>query len=266
VAATTISASGLITANGGVSGALNGTLGATTPSTVVATTVKIGTTATSTGGAGIIINSTTNSGSLQLGNNSGTGSNGGALLYGSSGNEYSIYTYTGAVGSETYVRKFHISASLTTSDQPLTVVNTIGVGNATPSTSGAGITFPATQSASTNANTLDDYEEGTWTPNQGAGLTVVGAFSSTGTYTKIGRQVTIQVVLSGATSIACAGASGAMCSNLPFAVSGQAIGGLTSGNNVATNTTYLLASTMYCNGGNVLATGSIIITATYFTS
>ncbi len=31
---------------------------------------------------------------------------------------------------------------------------TIGVGGATPSTSGAGITFPATQSASTDANTL----------------------------------------------------------------------------------------------------------------
>jgi hypothetical protein len=29
---------------------------------------------------------------------------------------------------------------------------------------GIGITFPATQSASSNANTLDDYEEGTWTP------------------------------------------------------------------------------------------------------
>jgi hypothetical protein len=41
---------------------------------------------------------------------------------------------------------------------------TIGVGGATPSTSGAGITFPATQSASSNVNTLDDYEEGSWTP------------------------------------------------------------------------------------------------------
>ena len=41
---------------------------------------------------------------------------------------------------------------------------TISVGGATPSASGAGITFPATQSASTDANTLDDYEEGTWTP------------------------------------------------------------------------------------------------------
>jgi hypothetical protein len=65
---------------------------------------------------------------------------------------------------------------------------TIGVGNATPSTSGAGITFPATQSASTNANTLDDYEEGTWTATY-------NAKTSTGTYTKIGRVVSIEVTL-----------------------------------------------------------------------
>jgi len=34
---------------------------------------------------------------------------------------------------------------------------TIGVGGATASASGAGISFPATQSASSDANTLDDY-------------------------------------------------------------------------------------------------------------
>lgn len=46
------------------------------------------------------------------------------------------------------------------SDGTIKTSSTISVGAATPSTSGAGITFPATQSASTNANTLDDYEEG----------------------------------------------------------------------------------------------------------
>jgi hypothetical protein len=53
-----------------------------------------------------------------------------------------------------------------------------------------GIRFPATQSASTNVNTLDDYEEGTWTPVY-QGLN--GSIGSTayiiqrGRYTKIGR-------------------------------------------------------------------------------
>jgi len=73
------------------------------------------------------------------------------------------------------------------------IATTMGVGGATPSGSGSGITFPATQSASTNANTLDDYEEGYWTPTiQGAGgnPTITYAYQ-TGTYVKVGRLVYI---------------------------------------------------------------------------
>jgi hypothetical protein len=50
----------------------------------------------------------------------------------------------------------------------------------------SGITFPATQVAKSDANTLDDYEEGTWTPT--ASTNVTGS-SGAGTYTKIGRIV-----------------------------------------------------------------------------
>jgi len=67
----------------------------------------------------------------------------------------------------------------------------ISLQGANPQT-GAGITFPATQSASTDANTLDDYEEGTWTPtltSQSGSLTAVNV--GTGYYTKVGRVVTI---------------------------------------------------------------------------
>lgn len=48
--------------------------------------------------------------------------------------------------------------------------------------------FPAVQNPSANANTLDDYEEGSWTPvdSSGAGLSFSTA---TGVYTKIGRLV-----------------------------------------------------------------------------
>ena len=53
---------------------------------------------------------------------------------------------------------------------------------------GTGIAFPATQSASSDANTLDDYEEGTWTPNVGGSATYS---VQSGTYTKVGRLVTI---------------------------------------------------------------------------
>jgi hypothetical protein len=69
----------------------------------------------------------------------------------------------------------------------LKVFGTTSVGNATPSTSGAGITFPATQSASSDANTLDDYEEGTWTPSLGGTATYT---AQQGFYTKIGNVVT----------------------------------------------------------------------------
>jgi len=57
-----------------------------------------------------------------------------------------------------------------------------------------GINFPASQVPSGNANTLDDYEEGSWTPTIGfdipGDLSVTYGFN-TGSYTKKGREVTI---------------------------------------------------------------------------
>jgi len=52
------------------------------------------------------------------------------------------------------------------------------------------IQFPATQVASANANNLDDYEEGTWTPVYALQSGSVTYSSQTGNYVKIGRQVT----------------------------------------------------------------------------
>ena len=89
---------------------------------------------------------------------------------------------------------------------------TISVGNATPSTSGAGITFPATQSASSDANTLDDYEEGTWTPTI-SNLTI-GNGSAQGRYTKIGRVVTVEVYVEWGSTTSASGAWSV--NNLPF--------------------------------------------------
>ena len=66
---------------------------------------------------------------------------------------------------------------------------------ASTSANGVGITFPATQSASSDANTLDDYEEGTFTP------TIVYSGTNTptyvyqlGRYTKVGRIVQLQML------------------------------------------------------------------------
>jgi len=91
---------------------------------------------------------------------------------------------------------------------------TLSTGNLIVS-NGQGIDFSATSGTGTS-ELLADYEEGTWTPSQGAGLTVVGAFSSAGKYTKIGRVVTVRGTVAGATSIAAA-ANAVLCSGLPFA-------------------------------------------------
>jgi len=70
-------------------------------------------------------------------------------------------------------------------------------GGAVPN-SGTGITFPATQSASSDANTLDDYEEGTWTPSITFGGAAVGITYSGytgGTYSKIGNRVFVTAIV-----------------------------------------------------------------------
>jgi hypothetical protein len=113
--------------------------------------------------------------------------------------------------------------SSTTLTTPI-VSTTMGVGGATPSTSGSGITFPASQSASTDANTLDDYEEGTFTPTISGGITAgtTTYTTQTGNYTKIGRLVTatIKVAYSAAT-----GTGTLSIGNFPFtAASGEHVG------------------------------------------
>jgi hypothetical protein len=87
------------------------------------------------------------------------------------------------------------TSGITTNSGTLISATTIGVGGATPSTSGAGITFPVTQSASSNANTLDDYEEGTWTPSFTLASGSATATTALGSYVKIGRQVSLTMLI-----------------------------------------------------------------------
>ena len=56
---------------------------------------------------------------------------------------------------------------------------------------GTGITFPAAVNASSDVNTLDDYEEGTWTPIYTGSTTnpTVTYTTNVGTYVKIGKLV-----------------------------------------------------------------------------
>ncbi len=83
------------------------------------------------------------------------------------------------------------------------------------STSGQ-IKFPATQNASADANTLDDYEEGNWTPVMtfGGGSTGITYTSQSGRYVKIGRQVFFSAYVVMSSKGSSTGA--ALITGLPF--------------------------------------------------
>lgn len=152
--------------------------------------------------------------------------------------------------------------------------SSISVGDATPTTSGAGITFPATQSASSDANTLDDYEEGTWTPTDasGAGLTFTNIQAQ---YTKVGRWVYAIATFDFPST---ANGSTASIGGLPFTVgstSGHLGGFITNGNVAAAvrfrpgnngTTGDIRNGTGTAQTNATLSTGNFTINALYFTS
>jgi hypothetical protein len=82
-----------------------------------------------------------------------------------------------------------------------------------------GVQFPATQSASADANTLDDYEEGTWTPvlqgTSTAGTYTYDTDRTNGKYVKIGKMVTVFGVYRIST-VTSAGTGDAKITGLPF--------------------------------------------------
>lgn len=139
---------------------------------------------------------------------------------------------------------------------------TLTLGNIVPATAAKGINFTAnTPAAGMTSQLLNWYEEGTWTPNQGAGLTVVGAFSSNGTYVRIGRSVTINGQVLGATTVAVT-AAGVISSNLPFtAASGHA--GSMYNAAIAVGGAIAITSTSATAASAITATPSITFTATY---
>ena len=144
-------------------------------------------------------------------------------------------TSTGLVQSADTSGEIELQSNGTTAlkvntNEGIQILNCLGVGNATPSTSGAGITFPATQSASSDANTLDDYEEGTFTPVITPGSGSLTSYTSSGYYVKTGRSVTITMSFQIINAGTAAGV--ANFSSLPFTSLNP---GFSSGNRAATN-------------------------------
>lgn len=140
-----------------------------------------------------------------------------------------------------------------------------------------GITFPATQSASSNANTLDDYEEGTFTPTVtfGGGSATV---ASSAAYIKIGKTCFVNGYVSFSS---VSSASAGSITNFPFTaatISGSPRQVLVAREDAATGkmgqvyisaatTTAALQDYAGANAGTVFANGyTWIFTGTYNTS
>lgn len=83
---------------------------------------------------------------------------------------------------------------------------------------GGQIKFPASQNASSDANTLDDYEEGTWTPNVVNNGSTSSWTTKQGSYVKTGGYVTFWFSCDNGTSNGGTG-NGALLLTLPFQIS-----------------------------------------------
>jgi len=82
-------------------------------------------------------------------------------------------------------------------------------------TAGKGVVLGAT--TNTAANTLDDYEEGTWTPTVNRGYDAVGYSSQVGRYTKIGNTVRAFAQMTLAAGSTTGNSAGVRMIGLPFA-------------------------------------------------
>jgi len=125
---------------------------------------------------------------------------------------------------------------------------TLSTGNLVIGTSGKGIDFSATPGTGTS-ELLADYEEGTWTPVVTSGTGSITAVSAAGTYTKIGRLVTLNFFVymtnngTGGTSLNIAGAPFASAASQPLTGYNQSTGAACSGAiDVSTITLYNYAA------------------------
>ena len=121
------------------------------------------------------------------------------------------------------------------------VSGNVGIGVTPAGTGGclqlkSGITFPATQVASSDVNTLDDYEEGTWTGTlKGSVSDPTIPVTATGAYTKVGRLVTVTIRY---INVVTTGASGDVTiTGLPFSGAENSAGSAIAFSMFTTSTT-----------------------------
>ena len=136
----------------------------------------------------------------------------------------------------------------------------------------SGLTLGQSITSTASSNTLDDYEEGTWTPSSAEGMGTIYS----GNYTKIGRLVNLTFYVNGPTSTST---SDFQFNNLPFTLLGNYHYAIGSCYTQTTSTTYVFlqanqgSNTMHVlkNVGNgityaTLSGAYILGTITYMTA
>lgn len=195
-------------------------------------------------------------------------------------NNITGYTASGATGTTSTNLVFSTSPSITT---PTLIGDvTCSTGNVVIGTSGKGIDFSAaSHAAGMTSELLNDYEEGTWTPvPTRSGGALSATYTSSGTYTKVGRMVFITGIIN-ISAIASQTGNYIVVSGLPYSVAlnGYEIGGLIMKNNavttnimlkVATAGSSLFAGTNKLSGfppeNDTWTTGDFTFSMTYYVS
>ena len=274
---------------------INGTVGATTPAAGAFTTLSASSTVTLSGGTAngvtylngskVLTSSsalyfdgsdlgvgTASPGGYKLAIGDGSSNRGRIMLKGATGGNYPEININDTMNSggknyQVYSTGGQLKVVNSTDSAVSFVANGagIGLGDNAP-VDGKGIRFPATQSASSDANTLDDYEEGTWTPTAGSSLTVVGTFSSNGKYTKVGRLVTVSGQISATISLTLT-ANQVVVDGLPFNNTAHgAGGGFTSGTNTSLAFTDQAGATSFYASASNGPSSLFYFSLTYFAS
>jgi hypothetical protein len=104
-----------------------------------------------------------------------------------------------------------------------------------------GVKFPSTQNPSSNPNTLDDYEEGTWTPVV-SGSSTAGTYElalAAGKYTKIGNAWNVTCRIKAAASVTGGGSGTLQIATLPFSYNGDLVNAEAYVNGVAFTGSYV---------------------------
>ena len=173
--------------------------------------------------------------------------------------KHALLVYSNAVNVNSDSALIKVHQDNASASEPLIETQNDGSG-ADIEVGGGQIKFPATANPSADANTLDDYEEGTWTPtvknNSG---TATGYSNAVGSYTKIGRKVTVIGAITPIGGTLGNGSTGYVSfSGLPFASASP------NGTGIAGNGANLIAGqlamcTVY--GSTLYLSGDINITA-----